>query len=77
MSTKPLRAAVAVEETWRLEDLFATTEAWQTELTEIAKAYDQLDQYLGHLHEGAGTLLACLEREEQLQERFTRRLLLR
>lgn len=72
VSSKPLRATVAVEETWRLEDLFATTEDWQTELKAIGDGFDGLGEYLGHLHEGAGILLACLDQEEQLQERITR-----
>jgi oligoendopeptidase F len=66
VSTKPLRAAVAMEETWRLEDLFATPDDWEAELNQIALDYDGLTQYLGRLHEGAGVLLAGLDREEQL-----------
>lgn len=72
MQTKPLRASVPVEETWRLEDLYPTQENWRAELTAISDGLEGLNQYLGRLHEGPTLLLACLEEEERLQERLTR-----
>jgi len=33
MTLSPKRAEVPVEQTWRLEDIFATPEAWEDALT--------------------------------------------
>jgi len=66
------RAEVPVEQTWRLEDLFATHEAWEEELAAIEGAAAGVTQYKGRLGEGAATLLACLSANEELGARMVR-----
>lgn len=70
MQKRLTRAEVPVEHTWRLEDLFATPEAWETELASVAADLPAVTQYKGRLAEGAGVMLACLNAQEALSERL-------
>jgi oligoendopeptidase F len=68
---KPLtRAEVAPEQTWNLDDLFATREAWLAELASIEAALDTVTVHQGRLHEGADRLLACLDARDALMARM-------
>ena len=66
------RHEVPVEQTWNLEDLFPTREAWEAELTSIRAALEGVTQYKGRLGEGAKVFQACLDAEEALYERMYR-----
>ncbi len=66
------RAEVPVEQTWNLEDLFRTREEWEAELQAVERDLSTVSQYKGRLGEGAKVLLACLEAQEKLYERFMR-----
>jgi oligoendopeptidase F len=72
MAKRWTRAEVPVEQTWRLEDLFATPEAWEAEVEAIRRDVDTVTQYRGKLAGGAKVLLACLEAREKLMERVVR-----
>jgi oligoendopeptidase F len=68
---KPLtRAEVAPEQTWNLDDLFATRDAWLAELAAIEQALETVTVHQGRLGEGAGTLLACLDARDSLMARM-------
>lgn len=69
MSKQLTRAEVPIEQTWNIDDIFPTPEAWERELGELAGLVSNVTQYKGRLHEGAGVLLACLEALEALQKR--------
>ena len=43
------RDEVKVEETWRLEDIFATDEAWEKEYVEVEEFSSKADSYKGTL----------------------------
>ena len=45
------RDEVKVEETWRLEDIFATDEAWEKEYAEVEEFSRKADSYKGTLSE--------------------------
>ncbi|WP_301172904.1 oligoendopeptidase F [Brevibacillus nitrificans] len=66
MKSRPTREHVAVEQTWNLEDLFSTQEAWDAELQEIIDYLPVLTAFKGTLHSGAENLLACLEARDEL-----------
>jgi len=66
------RAEVPVEETWNVDDIFETPEAWETEFAAVKEAIKDLGQYEGRLGEGPGPLLSCLEAQEELYARFMR-----
>ncbi|OIJ12907.1 oligoendopeptidase F [Anaerobacillus arseniciselenatis] len=72
MSKRLTRDNVPVEQTWDLKDLFQTNESWEQELATLEEEVEQVTQYQGRLHEGAQTLLACLNAHEKLQMRTIR-----
>ena len=54
------RDEVKVEETWRLEDIFATDEAWEKEYREVEEFSGKADSYKGTLANGADALYDAL-----------------
>ncbi len=66
MNQIPERKDLKPEETWALEDLFPSDEAWSAEL-ERARGYpEQVSAYAGRLGESAQTLLAYLELDDEM-----------
>ncbi|MBR0529055.1 MAG: oligoendopeptidase F [Ruminococcus sp.] len=57
----PKRSEVARENTWAIEDIFATDEAWETALEELKKFPERIASYKGRLAESADTLLEYLK----------------
>ena len=60
------RAEIPVEDTWAIEDLYATDEAWEQELATIAEDSAFLSAFAGKLGESAENLYNYLERMEQV-----------
>ena len=52
----PQRSEIAVEDTWATEDLYASEEAWETELSTLQAEGEELAAYAGRLSE-SGTVL--------------------
>ncbi len=70
---KPLtRAEVAPEQTWNLDELFASRDAWLAELADIEQAQGTVTAHQGRLGEGPGRLLACLDARDALMARLQR-----
>ncbi len=63
------RSEIPVEDTWKLEDLFATDEAWEAELATLADDQAYLAGFAGKLGSSAGELYAYLERMEQVDSK--------
>lgn len=57
----PKRSEIARENTWAIEDIFATDEAWETALEELKKFPERIASYKGRLAESADTLLGYLK----------------
>ncbi|MBO4749195.1 MAG: oligoendopeptidase F [Lachnospiraceae bacterium] len=55
------REEVAVENTWKVEDMYATAQDWEKDLEEIAALTDQIVALEGKLSESAANLKKCLE----------------
>lgn len=72
MKNRLTRSEVPVELTWKLEDIFPSTDAWEEEMTAITAEIPTITQYKGRLGEGPAQLLACIEAMETLQARFIR-----
>lgn len=72
MHNRLSRAEVPVEQTWNLDDLFASDADWEAEHDAVDTARSGVSQYQGRLGEDAATLLACLNAVEALQQRFVR-----
>ena len=60
------RAEIPVEDTWAIEDLYATDEAWEQELATLADDNAYLSAFAGKLGESAEMLYQYLERMEQV-----------
>ena len=50
------RSEVRVEDTWKVEDMYATVEDWKNALEEVKKLADELATYQGRVGESAETL---------------------
>ena len=69
----PERSEIDVRDTWRLEDLFASDEAWQQALEQLVGLTGEAAAFAGTLGASAGQLLRYLqfsERAGQLMERL-------
>ncbi len=55
------REDVAIENTWKVEDMYATVQDWEKDLEEITALVDQVVALEGKLSESAANLLKCLE----------------
>lgn len=66
------RDEVKVEETWRLEDIFATDEAWEQEYIEVEQFAEKGETYKGKLEQSPAVLLEALTYRDQLSERLRR-----
>ena len=60
------RNEIPVEDTWALEDLYASDAAWEAELATISQDQTYMVSFAGRLNESAETLYAYLERMEQV-----------
>ncbi|MGM8216001.1 oligoendopeptidase F [Bacillaceae bacterium W0354] len=63
------RSEVPVEQTWKVEDLFTSTEEWEQALAQIEKEIPSVTQYKSRLNEGADVLYNCLEAQTTLYEK--------
>jgi len=72
MAVQLTRAEVPIAETWNIDDIFPTPEAWEQELRALASIVASVTQYKGRLQEGPAVLLGCLEAQEALQKRATK-----
>lgn len=66
------REEVKVEETWRLEDIFATDAEWEKEYETVEKYAEQAVSYQGKLHNDAATLLEALLYRDDLVQKLRR-----
>jgi len=66
------RAEFPVEHTWRLEDLYASDQAWDEAKQKLAVQFDQISKYTGQLATSASGLLACLNLNSQISKELSR-----
>mgnify|MGYP000870030963 CR=1 FL=1 len=60
MQERLTRSQVPVEQTWNLDDIFPTVEAWEEEYDAVSELIGTVTKYKGRLGESAQTLLQCL-----------------
>ena len=68
----PARSELAVEDTWAIEDLYPSDEAWEAELATIEKDKEALCTYAGRLGESGQTLYDFLYLSEMANVKFSR-----
>ncbi|MEK3935364.1 oligoendopeptidase F [Sporosarcina sp. FSL W7-1349] len=66
------REEVKEDETWRLEDIFETDEAWEQEYKAIEEFVKKADSYKGTLRNGAEALYDALTYRDKLSEKLRR-----
>lgn len=64
------REAVAEENTWRLEDIFATDELWEEERQRVAEELTKFADFNGKLGDSADQLYQLLVLEDEVSERI-------
>ena len=62
----PSRDQIPAEDKWVIEDLYATDEAWETELAALAENQKTLAAFAGRLGESGKTLFSYLNNQEQV-----------
>ena len=60
------RSEIPVEDTWALEDLYVSDEAWEQELSTLSEDEKVLTSFAGKLGDSAETLCAYMEKTEQV-----------
>lgn len=66
------RDEVQVEETWRLEDIFTSDDAWEKEYSEVEEFSKKAGSFKGTLGNGADALLEALTYRDSLSARLRR-----
>lgn len=66
----PARSEVAVEDTWRLEDIYATEEDWEHAFQAVKEDLLKVDAYKGTLGKSAEKLFAVLQYQNQVWEKL-------
>ncbi|MDT2048079.1 oligoendopeptidase F [Priestia aryabhattai] len=68
----PNRSEIKIEDTWRLEDIFETDEAWEKEFQAVKALVPEMEQYRGKLGESADTLFKALQQQDELTMRVSK-----
>ena len=63
------REDIPVEDTWALEDIYPSDEAWEQELLTLDEDKAELESYAGRLAESGQTLYAYLNKMEQTNKK--------
>ncbi|BBW97074.1 oligoendopeptidase F [Geobacillus subterraneus] len=66
----PARSEIPVEETWRLEDIFPTDEAWEQEFHQVKAMIPKLGEYKGRLGESPEVLYEALQYQDEVSMRL-------
>lgn len=68
----PSRSEIKVEDTWKLEDIFASDDAWEKEFEEVKALISQMEKFKGKLGESAQTLYDALQEQDELTMRVSK-----
>lgn len=66
------RSEVSLQDTWKLEDLYSTDQAWHDAKQKVAAEFDKLAEFKGRLAASASDLLACLEFNSRISREMAR-----
>lgn len=70
VKTLPARNEIPVEDTWRLEDIFASDQDWEKEYQEVKNQISGITEFEGNLGKSAETLYNALQFQDKLLERL-------
>ncbi|MBP3569745.1 MAG: oligoendopeptidase F [Lachnospiraceae bacterium] len=60
------RSEVRVEDTWKVEDMYATVEDWKADLETVKKLADELTTYQGRMGESAENLYQVMHLDDEI-----------
>jgi oligoendopeptidase F len=66
------RADIALKDTWRLEDIYRSDEAWAAAKDKIAGRFDDALAFQGKLAESPSQMLACLKLNTEIDKELSR-----
>jgi oligoendopeptidase F len=66
------RSQIPAEDKWKLEDLYASDQAWNEAKQKLTAQFDEVTSYKGKLAGSASQLLACLEFNSRVSKEFGR-----
>lgn len=66
----PARSEIKMEDTWRLEDIFASDDAWEEEFKEVRSLLPKAKEFQGKLGESADILYEALKFQDHLLKRL-------
>ncbi|QYF81837.1 oligoendopeptidase F [Brevibacterium sp. PAMC21349] len=69
-NTLPSRSEIAPEDTWRLEDIFATEEDWEAAFKAVKEDLKKAEAHKGTLGESAEKLFAALQLQDEVFEKL-------
>lgn len=64
MLTRPKRSEVKIEDTWELETIYPTNEAWEADFKRVSAMQPRLTEHQGHMADSAQSLLEALTRRD-------------
>ncbi|MCA1320064.1 oligoendopeptidase F [Bacillus tianshenii] len=64
------RKDISVEDTWRLEDIFSSDEAWEKEFQDVKGMIGKIQEFKGTLSESAGNLYEALQYQDSISSRL-------
>ena len=70
VNTLPTRKDLEVEDTWRLEDIFATDNDWESAYKEVKEEVTKAGQFQGKLGESADMLYRALQFQDEVLEKL-------
>jgi oligoendopeptidase F len=65
MQTRPKRSEVKIEDTWALETIYPTNEAWEADFQRVSAMQPGLAEHQGHMGDSARSLLEALKRRDE------------
>ncbi|WP_033578051.1 oligoendopeptidase F [Priestia aryabhattai] len=68
----PSRSEIKVEDTWKLEDIFASDDVWEKEFEEVKTLIPKMEKFKGKLGESAQTLYDALQEQDELTMRVSK-----
>ncbi|WP_026693289.1 oligoendopeptidase F [Peribacillus kribbensis] len=70
VNTLPARNEVPVNETWKLEDIFATDRDWETEFNSLKEELKKAEAFRGTLGDSPEKLFTALQFQDEVMERL-------
>ncbi len=62
----PKRSEVKLEDTWKIEDMYANVDAWKADLEKVKQMAEKLDSYQGHMGESAKNLYEAMQLNDEI-----------